>query len=251
MRAILTYHSIDASASAISISKEAFERHVAWLASGRVRVVSVDELMQLPDSTDAVAITFDDGFQSFGEIAAPLLARHGLPSTLFIVSDHAGGGGTNAWGRAPDAGIPTLPLLGWRELERLAGRGVTLGAHTRTHRRLTALTAAELADEICGGARIIEQHTGHAPVGFAYPYGSVSNEAAAVVRGAFAWGCTTELRALRKAEDRARLPRLDMFYFRERGRLESWGTTRFDYYLKLRSHARRIRQRWAAASDSP
>ena len=96
MRAILTYHSIDASASPISVSKEVFASHVEWLATGRVRVTTVDELLRLPDSADAVALTFDDGFENFGEIAAPALARHALPSTLFIVSDYVGR--TNAWG---------------------------------------------------------------------------------------------------------------------------------------------------------
>lgn len=249
MKAILTYHSIDASESPISISKEAFTRHVEWLASGRVRVTSVDELLRLPDSVDAVAITFDDGFRNFGEIAAPLLRAHGLPATVFVVSDHVGG--SNAWGRVPDPGIPTLPLLDWRQIEQLAASGVEIGAHTRTHRAATALSDAELADEIVGSARVIERHLGRAPTAFAYPYGSVSAAAATIVRTAFASGCTTELSALRSTDDKACLPRLDMFYFRDSGRLEGWGTARFNYYLTLRSHARRIRQRLMSGHRAP
>ena len=243
MKAILTYHSIDASGSVISVSEESFARHVEWLASGRVRVTTVEELLLLPDSADAVALTFDDGLRNFGDIAAPLLARHALPSTLFVVSDHVGR--TNAWGGFGDPGVPILPLLDWDDLGRLAEQGVTLGAHTRTHPRLPTLAADDLADEICGAAQSIERHTGTAPLGFAYPYGNVSDDAASLVGTFYRWGCTTDLRTLREVEERSRLPRLDMYYFRERGRLESWGTTRFNYYLKLRSQARRIRQRWA------
>lgn len=243
MKAILTYHSIDDSASPISVSKDAFARHVEWFASGRVRVTTVEELLRLPESADAVALTFDDGFLNFGVHAAPLLASHGLPATLFVVSDQVGG--TNAWSGFADPGVPTLPLLGWDDLGRLAEHGVTLGAHTRTHQRLDALSGDELTEEICGAAHVIAKRTGHAPAGFAYPYGSVTDEAASMVETTYAWGCTTDLHVLRDIEERARLPRLDMFYFRERGRLESWGSTRFTYYLKLRAHARRIRQRWA------
>ncbi|MGH7617792.1 MAG: polysaccharide deacetylase family protein [Gemmatimonadaceae bacterium] len=244
MRAILTYHSIDSTNSSISIGVESFARHVRWLASGRVRVTSVADLLTLPDTTDAVAITFDDAFQNLADVAAPMLASHGLPSTAFVVADHAGG--TNAWARTPDPGIPVLPLLDWTGLARLAEQGVSIGAHSRSHRPLAILRGEELAEEIMGAGRIIERYTGRAPVGFAFPYGSVSDDAAAAVRGSYEWGCTTELQALRPGDDRARLPRLDMYYFRDPGRLERWGSARFNYYLQLRSRARRLRQRWRA-----
>jgi len=249
MRAILTYHSIDRSGSPISISEEAFARHVAWLASGRVQVTTVDRLLRLPDTADAVALAFDDGFRNFSDVAAPLLCGHGLPATIFVVADHVGG--TNAWGRKREPGIPELPLLDWPELERLAALGVTVAAHTRSHRPLTVLSETELADEIAGAAHLITRRTGLAPAGFAYPYGAVTDAAAALVGATYAWGCTTELRALREDNDRVRLPRIDMYYFRERGRIESWGTTRFSYYLKLRSQARRFRQRWASPTLAP
>lgn len=249
MKAILTYHSVDCSESPISVSEDAFKRHVRWLASGAVTVTTVEELLRMPEGADAVAITFDDGFSNFGDIAAPLLASHGLPSTLFVVTDHVGG--TNAWGGVRDPGVPTLPLLDWQELARLSDHGVTLGAHTRSHRHLSALARDELVEEIAGSARLLEQRTGQDPAGFAYPYGTVSDEAAALVREEYRWGCTTELRSLEDADDRSRLPRLDMYYFRDRGRLETWGTARFRYYLKLRSHARRVRQRFAPTTQAP
>jgi peptidoglycan/xylan/chitin deacetylase (PgdA/CDA1 family) len=231
------------------VPRAALERHVAWLASGRVRVTSVSELRSVPPTEDAVAITFDDGFQNFGEIAAPLLQHHGLRATVFVVSDHVGG--TNAWGRKPDAGVPILPLLDWPEIERLMGLGVEIGGHTRTHPRLAGLSRDELMNEIAGGARVIESRTGRAPDGFAYPYGGVTDAATSIVRETFRWGCTTELQPLGDADDPVLLPRLDMYYFRDPGRLESWGSTRFKYYLKIRSRARRIRQRWAAGLTAP
>jgi peptidoglycan/xylan/chitin deacetylase (PgdA/CDA1 family) len=249
MKAILTYHSIDDSRSPISVSRAAFEQHVAWLASGRVRVTTVPELASIPSDQDAVAITFDDGFQSFADIAAPLLLSHGLPVTVFVVSSHVGG--TNAWGGKPATGSPTLPLLGWREIEQLLRRGVDIGGHTRTHPHLSMLTHDEQVSEIVGGAREIEARTGRAPDAFAYPYGDVSESAAAIVRTHFRWACTTELQPLGADDDAALLPRLDMYYFRGPGQLERWGSTRFKYYLSMRSRARRIRQRWTGALSAP
>ena len=142
--------------------------------------------------------------------------------------------------------MPTLPLLDWDELGRLHDQGVQLGAHSRSHRHLTNVSGDELTEEICGAAADIQRNTGVTPVGFAYPYGSVSKAASGLITRTYSWGCTTELRVLRGAEERSRIPRLDMYYFRNAGLLERWGTARFTYYLKLRAHARRVRQRLAS-----
>ena len=90
MRAIITWHSVDPSGSPISVPQEVFRRQLAWLASGHVRVVSVPELRALSDTTNAAALTFDDGFANFATEAMPLLHERGLPATLFIVTDHVG-----------------------------------------------------------------------------------------------------------------------------------------------------------------
>ena len=244
MRAILTYHSIDESGSPISISEDVFRRQIAWLARSDVRVVSLDALMHLSGEVDAVALTFDDGFVSFGDVAAPLLVEHGLPATLFVVADAVGK--TNRWPGRSDRGVPELPLLGWDVLGRLREHQVDVGAHTRTHVNLARLTNGRLADEVIGGAERIGEMLGSAPTTFAYPYGGVSAAAAALVASRFAWGCTTEMRSVSGSEARALLPRLDMFYLREAGQLERWGTARFRYHLKLRAGARLVRHRLRA-----
>jgi peptidoglycan/xylan/chitin deacetylase (PgdA/CDA1 family) len=241
VRAILTYHSIDESGSAISISEDVFRAQIAWLARSDVRVVALDALMRMPSDANAVALTFDDGFVSFGDVAAPLLADHGMPSTLFVVADAAGR--TNRWPGRTDRGVPELPLLGWDALGRLREQRVEIGAHTRRHVNLTRLTNGHLHDEIVGGAERIRAEIGYSPAVFAYPYGAVSDAAVGLVSSRFAWGCTTEMRSLSANEARALLPRIDMFYLREPGQLERWGTARFRYHLKLRASARLVRGR--------
>ena len=84
MRAILTYHSIDSSGSPISISEESFRGHIRFFGSGRVRVVPLAELAALPDETDAVTLTFDDGFLNFTSAVLPSLAHLGFPATVFV-----------------------------------------------------------------------------------------------------------------------------------------------------------------------
>lgn len=236
------YHSIDGSGSPISVDRRTFARHVAWLASGAVRVVPLAELLA-GGTDDAVALTFDDAFENFATDAAPLLAERGLPVTLFVVSGQVGG--TNDWGGRPERSVPTLPLLSWDALGELAERGVELGAHTRTHRALDALADAEVEEELGSCAAELVARTGRRPTSFAYPYGRMSPVAVAAARGHYAVSCTTELRALRAGEDPARVPRLDAYYLRAPGQLERWGSGRLARYLWVRSHARRVRRTFA------
>jgi peptidoglycan/xylan/chitin deacetylase (PgdA/CDA1 family) len=163
---------------------------------------------------DAVAITFDDGFVNFRDIAAPRLLANGLTSTVFVVSEHAGR--TNAWDlREPH--IPQQPLLDWPALGRLREQGVTLGSHSRTHANLATLSRARIEEEVCGSIEIIERETGARPATFAYPFGRVNAQAAAVVERVFRYACTTEFRLLDGDARLARLPRLDAFSYRSRG----------------------------------
>jgi peptidoglycan/xylan/chitin deacetylase (PgdA/CDA1 family) len=239
MRAILTYHSLDDSGSPISVPPEVFRRQVAWLGSGRVRVVPLAELPQLPPESDAVALTFDDAFENFVAVAAPLLAEWQLPVTLFVVPDQVGK--DNAWGGVRDPRVPTLPLADWTALGRLAEGGVTLGAHTRTHPHLTRLADAALAEELGGAQESIRRETGQAAAEVAYPYGDGDERVFAAAAEWYRLGVTTELRGLAAADDPLALPRLDMFYLRQPGRLEAWGSARFAGRLWLQAQARRLR----------
>ncbi len=239
MRAILTYHSVDPSGSVLSIDESTLRRHARWLASGSVRVTSVEGLLALDPAEEAVALTFDDAFRNFATAAWPILREHGLPVTLFVATEHAGR--TNTWGGRSEPGVPELPLLGWDELIALADEGVALGSHTRRHPRLPGLPADRLADEVAGSADTIEARTGRRPRGFAYPYGAVDAASATAVAEAYSWACTTRLEPVGAEPELHRLPRLDAYYFRAEGRLEAWGTPAFRAWMGLRRMARSAR----------
>jgi peptidoglycan/xylan/chitin deacetylase (PgdA/CDA1 family) len=239
MRAILTYHSIDASGSPISVDEAAFAKHVRFLTSGRVRVVSLAELEHRSAPLDAVAITFDDGLANFAQHAWPLLREHGLPVTLFVVTRRAGQ--DNAWGDVRHPGVPDFPLLGWDALAKLAEEGVELGGHSRTHPHLESLPDGELEAEIAGCALDIAERTGRRPTSFCYPFGTFDGRAVACAARSYLRSCTTELRALSIDDAPHRLPRLDAYYYREPGRLEAWGSAAFRRHLWVRGTARKVR----------
>lgn len=239
MKAILTYHSVDESGSVISISERIFRRHVRWLAAGHVSVVGLDALVALPNDVDAVAITFDDGLESFGGIAAPVLLEHDLPATLFVVTDAVGT--TNVWRGKRDAGIPVFPLLDWESLGRLASGGFSIGAHTCTHLDLGSAAPDDATREIVSSKARLASELGIDVTTFAYPYGGVSGAARDVVAREFRYGVTTRLAVLAPHDDPARLPRLDSYYLRATGTLEAWGTARFRMLIGLLAGARSVR----------
>lgn len=251
MRAILTYHSIDPSGSVVSVSPEVFRSHVDWLSRGEVRVVPVRRLLVLPPDAEAIAITFDDAFENFATLAWPLLRDAALPATLFVVTRRVGG--HNDWNERAGGRheIPELPLLDWEELGRLRDEGVEIGAHSRSHARLVGASRDLLRDEVDGSAEDLRRELGIEPEGFAYPYGEVDRPASEAVRRAYEYGCTTELRGLRAADEACeRLPRLDAYYFRGPGTLADWGTTRFHGRLWTRGRLRAVRRGLARLTGS-
>ena len=243
MRAILTYHSVDPSGSVISVDEPTLRRHAEWLAASPAAIVSVSELLDMPDDRDALAIVFDDAFENFGTVAWPILRDLGLPVTVFVVTGQVGK--TNAWGGREQAGLPTLPLLDWTALGSLADEGVELGSHTRSHPHLDRLEESRIIDEIEGAAEDIRAELGTRPGGFAYPYGDLDERAVAVASTVHDWACTADLNTLSGDLSMHRLPRLDAFYYRRPGQLEAWGTGTFRARLSLRRTAREARQ-WVA-----
>lgn len=243
MRAIMTYHSLDESRSVISIAPATFRRQMEWLATSPLQVLSLTALLRpttnaLP-ARDAVAITFDDGFENFAQYAAPVLRDLALPATLFIVSGRAGR--DNRWLDVVDSAVPTLPLLDWASLARIKADGISIGAHTRRHPRLSGCSLDELEEEMVGANDDIRHALGEAPTTFAYPYGDVSDEACRMAARVYGVACTTELRVVGPGNVRERTPRLDMYYWRQEDRLTSWGRRGFQLGLRARHSVRTLR----------
>lgn len=74
-------------------------------------------------------------------------------------------------------------VLGWQALRQLAEDGVTLGAHTRSHRFLDQLSPAEVEEEVAGSLHDIEREIGDVLPVFAYPDGRSNDEVVKVVEG--------------------------------------------------------------------
>lgn len=88
---ILVYHRVNGERDPFfsAVPTEVFERQMAYIAR-HYRVLTVEELVKrmrhggLP--RNALAITFDDGYRDTLTHAAPILAKYGLPATVFLAT---------------------------------------------------------------------------------------------------------------------------------------------------------------------
>ncbi|MFK3739424.1 polysaccharide deacetylase family protein [Massilia sp. TN1-12] len=91
---ILNYHRIMAAPDPLLDGEpnvETFEWQMRLL-SECFNVLPLHDAIQLLDSARmparAVAITFDDGYRSIHDLALPVLAKYGLPATVFVTTGH-------------------------------------------------------------------------------------------------------------------------------------------------------------------
>jgi peptidoglycan/xylan/chitin deacetylase (PgdA/CDA1 family) len=240
MRAILTYHSLDRSGSAISVAPESFARQMHWLASQSVAVVSLDELLALPPSVRACAITFDDALQNVADHALPIFAAYGWTATVFVPTARVGR--DNLWkaqGRHP---VPALPLMPWDTLGRLAESGWSIESHTRSHPSLPSLSDTCLDDELGGAQADIIAELGITPRWLAYPFGDYDARVSARCAKWYTGACTTVLRPLAPADAPFALPRLDAWYLGLAMRHWNWGSPAWRGYFAVRRLMRRVRE---------
>lgn len=232
---VLTYHSVDDSGSVISVRPEVFSNQMEWLSRSGIPIVPLQQVTAIPGS---LAITFDDGFQSFYLHAFPVLQRFKLAATVFVVSGYCGR--MNDWSTQP-AGIPRMRLMNWSEVREVARHGISLGSHTVTHPRLPALSLQEAEEEIRKGNEEVEDRTGYAVETFAYPYGESTEAVRRYASEHFAISCGTDLGFVRAGADLSNLPRLDMYYFARQFPFKRFDTLLGRTYLAGRSALRAVR----------
>ena len=189
---VLLYHDIAPSDMTL------FDSQLRWLSKSW-NFISVDKFSAMvlgdePIQGRNLLLTFDDGFASNRVVAEKVLNPIGIKALFFVVSDfmslydHDEARDFISQNIQPGSLPKDLPddwkNMTWTDLEALLEQGHSVGAHTKTHARLSHVTGKEnLEKEIILSADTIETRLGIDVEHFAYTFGDLSsfNDAALAV----------------------------------------------------------------------
>lgn len=164
------------------VTHQMFAAQLDHLQRAGWRALSLDEyvaaLNGAPTPRRSYLITIDDGHESVGRLAAPMLAERGVPSVLFVCPGLLGE--RARWSRS----YPDERLSPAEELRALPGLGMELGVHSWDHKRMFGLDDAALETHVRRSRVALEAATGVSARAFAYPYGTHDPAARAAVADA-------------------------------------------------------------------
>ncbi len=157
----LMYHDITAGTwqggggpGRFSVPADAFERQLDLLAAEGYAAMSLGGALR-SDAPRAIAVTFDDGNAGQYERGFRALAARGMSATFFVTSDWVGRPG----------------FVSWDQLREMRQAGMEVQSHSRSHRFLSELDAAELDTELRGSKDALDQALGQATEILALPGG--------------------------------------------------------------------------------
>ena len=204
---MLMYHSISPSMQddphSLRVRPETFDSHLAHLRRRGLRGVSMTQWLAAARRNEAVrlvALTFDDGYRDFVDYAMPIMARHGMTGTVYVVAGKIDG--VSDW----VVGGPHAPLMTADDIRAAAAAGHEVASHTTTHPRLDHVAGTQLTSEVVESRAILEDVVGNAVPGFAYPYGAFDEAAISAVREAgYEYAAATDDHTLRDGFSIARI----------------------------------------------
>ena len=181
---ILMYHSIsDDAGSSLHVSPDNFSRQMAFLKKSGYEVISLDDLVRGKKegrkfTPGTVVITFDDGYKNNYLYAFPVLAKHDMPATIFLITNYV------------DA---KNDYVTWDQVRLMMSKGIDFGGHTRSDVYLPSVKDQKsLENEVSGPKKDIESKTGMKAKYFCYPTGGFNeNVKEAVKKAGYKGACTT------------------------------------------------------------
>jgi len=114
-----------------------------------------------------VSFTFDDGGMTQFDNGLRIAAAYGISGTIFLPTELV-----NASTAAPGESW----VIDWSKARAFLDAGWEIGAHGRSHLKLTELEEAEIETEIEGPILDIEREIGVRPVSFSSPFGAFTDQ---------------------------------------------------------------------------
>lgn len=148
----------------IGIVNDRDPRRVVALQAFQPRKVDQTNAQLKPFDEPIVTITFDDGWESVYTQAFPVLQKHGLKTTQYIISDT----------------LDEASYMSAAQLRQMHQAGHEIGGHTASHADLTTLDDEQLKHELSDSQQILQRLFGSVR-DFTSPYGAYNAHTLAVI----------------------------------------------------------------------
>jgi peptidoglycan/xylan/chitin deacetylase (PgdA/CDA1 family) len=179
---ILMYHSIaEDSQDPYTVTPKRFQDQVSWLLDHGFEPAPLASIVSQLKTGDwqtlkkKVVFTFDDGYQDFLTTALPILLRHKVPATVFIVTSMLGK--KASW----SGNGRHLHLMTEDEIRYIKTQDICLGSHTATHANLTLLDNDSLQRQLRDSHDELVR-LGESFYPLSYPWAQWSNQVLHAVR---------------------------------------------------------------------
>lgn len=185
---ILMYHKVNPDPGTggygLRVHPRNFEKQMSYLLKSGFTAISLTDLADhyekgSPLPPRPVVITLDDGYMDNYTYAYPILKKHGMTATVFVVAGTVGGINEFDYNEGRQ---PKNKMADWTQLKEMAGGGITIGSHTVRHPHLGDINPEEVKTEIVDSKMILEKELNRPVEVFCYPYGSYNETTAALVK---------------------------------------------------------------------
>jgi len=165
--------------------RHGFERQLRFMRN-MGEFISLDNAVELLREQRKIGgryfcITFDDGFKNVATNAWPILSELGCPAAVFVATDYIGSDIQRDQALLTrfyaTTGYPMpIEFLSWDDCRQLLKIGATIGSHTCSHLRMSALSPEAVQEQLRKSKEAIETELGIVCRHFSAPWGRPSQD---------------------------------------------------------------------------
>lgn len=209
---LLYYSSNSKELKSYSISKSKFDNQIKWLKAHDAHFLTEKELIKYKESGNfpkkSVWINFDDMDASIYKNAYPILKKHNVPATGFVITNRVG-----------TKNFHNLNLITLDQLNEMKASGFwEFNSHThdlhslkKNKSLMVSASNIKLENDIKNSNSYLKKHFSNQNDSIAYPYGQISDENITSLKNAgIKYGYTLEDKAITPNDNNFYIPRILM-----------------------------------------
>lgn len=161
---ILMYHSIGKHNAFFTVTERNFKKQLEYLKRKKFNIVRLSDLIKKienkEDVNNCICLTFDDGYKDNYDIVFPLIKKHFIPITIFLITDFI------------DKKRREADMLRRTDIQEMAASGlVDFMPHTQNHCLLDSIDFEKACREIDNSRNYLEEIMHNKADILAYPKG--------------------------------------------------------------------------------